>query len=67
MATRQKYVIFVDESRRHVTIRGRAHGKFAGLYFPGYTVTLLNQPLPPTTSNKAFWTQILTAVQNALT
>lgn len=61
-----KITITVDEARRSATISWRGTGRSGSLILSQESGTLPLQPLPPTTTNKAYWASVLATVSAAL-
>lgn len=62
-----KITITVNEARRTATLSWRGSGNSGPLVLSQEFGELDLQPLPPTTSNKAYWNYVLTTVAAALT
>ena len=66
MAQQHKIVITVQAQRRTVSISMRGKGNILRLPLAGYNLDLSNQPIPTTTSQKAYVTAVLESVIAAL-
>lgn len=62
MAAQHKIVITVQAQRRTVSISMRGKGNILRLPLTGYDLDLAQQPIPTTTSQKAYVTAILNSV-----
>jgi hypothetical protein len=67
MAAQHKIVITVKAQRRTVSISMRGHGDILRLPLNGYNEDLAQQPIPTTTSQKAYVTAVLDTVIANLT
>lgn len=58
--------IRVTSARGSSTVQFSTTGRYVSLTTAGITEQLLQQPIQPTTSNKAFWLSVLALVQAEL-
>lgn len=63
MATQAKITIRVTSTRGASTVSFSSTGTYVSTAVNGYSVTLTDQPIQPTTDNKTFWTSVLALVQ----
>lgn len=66
MARGNKITITINESRRSATISWTCSGSSGALVLSQENGTIPNTPLPPTTSNKAYFASVLATVSAAL-
>jgi hypothetical protein len=63
MATQAKLTIRVGSSRGASTVSFSTAGTYVSTPENGYSVSLTDQPIQPTTDQKTFWTSVLDLVQ----
>lgn len=66
MANQAKMTIRVTAARGSSTVQFSTTGRYVSLTTAGITEQLLQQPIQPSTSNKAFWLSVLALVQAEL-
>jgi len=66
MANRHKITIYVKPKRSGISIGVRGTGHILGLPLTGFSLDLLDLPLPTTLSEKLYLEAIMTAVQLGL-